>query len=48
MKKLVFIILRINIGLKGSVLSFIYLNIYLNPGKLCPDNVGCGRLIDLL
>lgn len=44
MKKLVFIILRINIGLKGSVLSFIY----LNPGKLCPDNVGCGRLIDLL
>jgi len=44
MKKLVFIILRINMGLKGSVLSFIY----LNPGKLCQDNVGCGRLIDLL
>ncbi len=44
MKKLVFIILGINIGLKGSVLSFIY----LNPGKLCPDNVGCGRLIGLL
>lgn len=44
MRKLDFIILRINIGLKGSVFSFIY----LNPGKLCPDDMGCGRLIDLL